>query len=52
MPNNVNVGFKRGTQSALDTIIAGSGNRYTEGTFYLTSDTDKLYFAQSATELV
>ena len=52
MPNNVNVGFKRGTQAALDTIIAGSGNRYTEGTFYLTSDTDKLYFAQSATELV
>lgn len=48
----VNVNFKRGNQASLNTLIAGSGNRYVEGTFYLTTDTDKLYFAQSATELV
>ena len=47
-----NVMFKRGTQAALNTLKAGSGNRFTEGTFYLTSDTDRLYVAQSATELV
>ena len=48
----VNVNFKRGTQSSLNTLINGSGSRFTEGTFYLTSDTNRLYFAQSATNLV
>lgn len=47
-----NVHFKRGTQAALNTLIAGSGNRYEDGSFYLTTDTDRLYVAQSATELV
>lgn len=49
---SVNVNFKRGTQASLNTLINGSGNRFVEGTFYLTNDTDRLYFAQSATELV
>ena len=52
MPDNVNVGFKRGSQSSLNTLKNGSGNRFSEGTFYLTNDTDRLYYAQSATELV
>lgn len=47
-----NVHFKRGTQAALNTLMAGSGNRYEDGSFYLTTDTDRLYVAQSATELV
>ena len=47
-----NVKFKRGTQAALNALIAGSGNRFEDGSFYLTSDTDRLYVAQSATELV
>lgn len=45
-----NVMFKRGSQSALQTLI--DGRSFTEGTFYLTTDSDRLYFAQSATELV
>lgn len=47
-----NVMFKRGTQAALNTLIAGSGNRFVDGSFYLTSDTNRLYVAQSATNLV
>lgn len=46
-----NVSFLRGTQSKLDTLLA-AGSGYTEGAFYLTTDSDRLYFAQSATELV
>lgn len=45
-----NVMFKRGSQSALQKLITGGS--FTEGTFYLTTDSDRLYFAQSATELV
>ena len=45
-----NVMFKRGSQSALQTLI--TGGTFTEGTFYLTTDSDRLYFAQSASELV
>lgn len=45
-----NVMFKRGSQSALQTLITGGS--FTEGTFYLTTDSDRLYFAQSASELV
>lgn len=47
-----NVNFKRGLQSSINTLIAGSGNRYDEGTFYLTTDTNRLYFAQAADKLV
>lgn len=47
-----NVRFLKGTQSALNTLIEGSGDRYIEGAFYLTSDTDRLYVAQSASNLV
>ena len=47
-----NVKFLRGTQANLDTLINGNGNRFTEGAFYLTTDTDRLYVAQAADELV
>lgn len=42
-----NVMFKRGTQAALNAL-----NGFTDGCFYLTTDTDRLYVAQSANELV
>lgn len=45
----LNVKFLTGTQSKLDGIPSG---KYQAGAFYLTNDTDRLYFAQSATELV
>ena len=41
-----NVYFKRGTQQDLDALQS-----YIEGAFYLTSDTDRLYFAQSSNRL-
>lgn len=52
-----NVLFKRGSQSALNALInQASGNNpqpvFSDGCFYLTTDTDRLYVAQSATELV
>lgn len=50
-----NVGFKRGTAAALQTLMSQnsvSTPKFIEGTFYLTTDTDKLYFAQSNSELV
>ena len=43
-----NVMFKRGLQASLQTLI--DGNKFTEGTFYLTTDSDRLYFAQSDSE--
>lgn len=49
---SVKVNFKRGSQSSINTLINGSGNRFTEGTFYLTNDTNRLYFAQAANKLV
>lgn len=42
-----NVKFLRGTQAKLDNLTS-----FNEGAFYLTSDTDRLYFAQSNNELV
>lgn len=42
-----NVSFLRGTQAGLDKLTS-----FTEGAFYLTTDSDRLYFAQSSTELV
>lgn len=41
-----NVKFLRGSQNNLDTLKS-----YQEGAFYLTTDTDRLYFAQSNNEL-
>ena len=41
-----NVRFLRGTQSNLNNLKS-----FIEGAFYLTSDTDRLYFAQSADKL-
>lgn len=46
-----NVMFKRGTQANLNALINANGP-YIDGAFYLTSDTDRLYVAQSASELV
>ena len=42
-----NVFFKRGHQAALDAMSA-----YIEGSFYLTDDTNRLYFAQASNKLV
>lgn len=42
-----NVMFKRGTQASLNNLTS-----FVDGAFYLTTDTDRLYVAQSATELV
>lgn len=49
-----NVQFKRGTQASLETLLAkqGTAGSYVEGAFYLTTDSDRLYFAQSDKELV
>ena len=41
------VNFKKGSQSALDAL-----STYVAGSFYLTTDTNRLYFAQSASNLV
>lgn len=42
-----NVMFKRGTQASLSNLKS-----FVDGAFYLTTDTDRLYVAQSSTELV
>ena len=42
-----NVKFLKGTQSKFNTLSS-----FTDGAFYLTTDTDRLYFAQSSTECV
>ena len=42
-----NVKFLKGTQSNFNGLT-----QFTDGAFYLTTDTDKLYFAQSSTECV
>lgn len=49
-----NVQFKRGTQASLEALLAkqGTAGSYVEGAFYLTTDSDRLYFAQSDKELV
>lgn len=42
-----NVGFKMGLQTALDALLtAGTGANATPGTFYLTSDTNRLYIGK------
>lgn len=46
----INVGFLRGSQANLNTLKANGV--FKEGSFYLTTDTDRLYFAQSSSELV
>ena len=47
-----NVRFLKGTQANLNVKINGTGDRFQAGAFYLTTDTDRLYFAQTASELV
>lgn len=42
LSGNPKLGFKLGTQSALDTLLA-SGTGAVHGTFYLTNDTHRLY---------
>lgn len=42
-----NVKFLKGTQEKFNTLSS-----FTDGAFYLTTDTDRLYFAQSPTECV
>ena len=42
-----NVSFYRGPQANLNNLTS-----YVDGRFYLTTDTDRLYVAQSASELV
>lgn len=46
-----NVSFKRGLQASIDAILKDKTS-VVEGAFYLTTDTDRLYFAQSEKELV
>lgn len=43
----MNVGFKLGTQAKLNTLTS-----YEAGSFYLTNDSNRLYFAQSTSNLV
>ena len=56
MANPMNVYFKRGTQSALDTLITNNASSaqgvFKAGAFYLTEDTNRLYFAQANNKLV
>ena len=44
-----NVGFKLGTQAKVDALLKTPGTSVTEGSFYLTSDTHRLYIGQKAT---
>ncbi len=46
MADTLNVSFLRGTQTKLNGLTT-----YQPGAFYLTTDTDRLYFAQSASKL-
>lgn len=46
-----NVGFLRGSQANLNTLMTDKAG-IKEGSFYLTNDTNRLYFGKSATELV
>ena len=49
---NHNVGFKLGPQSAVDTMLAkGSSAGAVAGSFYLTSDTHRLYIGNTDTSL-
>lgn len=44
-----NVGFKLGTQAKVDDLLKTPGTSVVEGSFYLTSDTHRLYIGQKAT---
>lgn len=44
-----NVGFKLGTQAKVDALLKTPGTLVVEGSFYLTSDTHRLYIGQKAT---
>lgn len=46
MADKLNVGFLRGSQEKLDSL-----NSYVAGSFYLTTDSNRLYFAQSDSKL-
>lgn len=51
-PINHNVGFKLGLQATVDALLAkGSNAGASAGSFYLTSDTHRLYIANSDTSL-
>lgn len=43
-----NVGFKLGTQAKVDALLKTPGTSVVEGSFYLTSDTHRLYIGQKA----
>lgn len=43
-----NVGFKLGTQAKVDALLKTPGASVVEGSFYLTSDTHRLYIGQKA----
>lgn len=49
---NANVNFLRTTQAKINAGLNAATQNWQQGTFYLTKDTDRLYFAQSAEELV
>lgn len=52
MATNHNVGFKLGLQSVVDTLISKGANAgAVPGSFYLTSDTHRLYIANGDTSL-
>lgn len=48
--SNPAVGFYRGLQANLESLASNGG--YRDGAFYITTDTDRLYYAQSSSELV
>ena len=48
---SLQVGFLRGKQENIDKLLAQSGDRFQAGAFYITEDSNRIYFAQSATSL-
>ena len=48
---SLQVGFLRGKQSSINTLLAQSGDRFQAGAFYITEDSNRIYFAQSASNL-
>lgn len=47
MANEVQVLFKKGTQSALNALRTGNTTTAVEGAFYLTTDTNRLYIGKN-----
>lgn len=45
-----NVGFKLGTQAKVDALLKTPGTSVVEGSFYLTSDTHRLYIGQKESD--